>query len=56
MKEIFIKLLNAFHNRENVNIIEVLMYESGEFAKIVYESEGSKYTIGITKEKNNGNS
>lgn len=55
MKALFMTILSMLHESENVT--EALMYESGEFAKLTFETENGKYTIAISKEKEtDGNS
>lgn len=52
MKELFMALIKMLD--ENENVTEAYMYEGDKFAKITYETEKGKYSVAISKEKENG--
>ena len=54
MKDLFLKIL-GWANMTG-RITEALMYQSGEYATVQFETEDSVYKISVCKEKkNNGN-
>ena len=52
MKDLFMTILNMLY--ENETVTEALMYEGGEFARMSFETENGKYTLSISKDKENG--
>ena len=54
MKSLFMTILHLLDESETVK--EAIMYESGVFSRIKFETEDGTYTLSISKEEPNANS